>query len=297
MLARGQGLRSGLSEDAWQWRLDLGRWQTLLPGVAVTHSGGVTERQRAWAALLYAGSGAVLTGLAALRLDGLTLDAPVFDVLVPAARQVRAQPSAAWQRSQGYAGGLVRVRAHRVADAAVLVHPHALPPRQRSAASLVHAAAWAPSDRAAETYVAAAVQQGLVTVDLVRAAVELHPRLRRRALVRLVLDEVESGAQARGELDLLRLLRQAGLPRPDALQRAVRGSGLHYLDAWWERQRVVVEVDGGHHRLVGQWEADLTRSNDLVSRRRDVVVLRFTNGQVRHEPARVVAQLTAVLCP
>ena len=162
---------------------------------------------------------------------------------------------------------------------------------------MLHAAAWAGSDRLAESRVAAAVQQRLVRVPDLRSALGQMPRLRRHALVLAVLDDVELGAHARSELDFLALLRRNRLPLPDRLQLLVRTSGVRYLDAWWEAQRVAGEVDGAHHRDVGVWDADVLRANDVqVSQRHDrVVLLRFTTGNLRHDESLVAAQLKAVL--
>lgn len=89
VISRRQALLGGLSEDAWQWRLDTGRWQTPLPGVAVAHSGEVTAPERSRAGVLYAGRGAALTGDAGLVWLGMTLPAPtVVDVAVPTERRV-----------------------------------------------------------------------------------------------------------------------------------------------------------------------------------------------------------------
>lgn len=298
VLARGQALRSGMSEDAWQWRLDRRVWQSVLPGVAVGHSGPVSECQRAWAALLYAGPGAALSGLVALRLDGCTLDIACCDVAVPAGRRVRRQPSPSWRRRPETVPERVPVVVpHEVAALDALVSGQPGPRRTVPDAAVLHAAAWAPSDRAAETFVAVAVQQQLVDPAQARHLLLRTSRLPRRRLLLQVLDDVEQGAHARGELDLLQLLREQSLPAPDRLQMRARTDRRYYLDAWWEKQRVAVELDGAHHRDVAQWEADLLRSNDVLTSRSAVgaVVLRFTLGRLRHDRARVAQQLRAAL--
>ncbi|MGI9005092.1 MAG: type IV toxin-antitoxin system AbiEi family antitoxin domain-containing protein [Streptosporangiaceae bacterium] len=53
-----------------------GRWQRLLPGVFLTVTGTPAQDQREMAALLYAGRGATLTGLAVLRRHGLRVTSP-----------------------------------------------------------------------------------------------------------------------------------------------------------------------------------------------------------------------------
>jgi very-short-patch-repair endonuclease len=77
----------------------------------------------------------------------------------------------------------------------------------------------------------------------------------------------------------------------------VRLGGLRSLDAWWERQRVAAELDGAHHRAVDQWEHDLLRANDVLvaGRRSGTVLLRVTTGDLRHDGARVAAQLASTL--
>jgi hypothetical protein len=320
VVGRRQAMLAGLSEDQWQWRLDSGRWQSVLPGVAVVHSGPVTERQRAFAAVVYAGEGARLSADAALVVHGMRhLPVTVVHVAVPAGRVVRPQAYAApgdtgganserdrardrsgstgWRVGDGSSDEQHRLEPHQVSHLALLAHPVRRPATVRPAPAVLHAAAWAPSDRAAEWRIAAAVQQRLVAPQQLRTALADMSRLHRRPLVRAVLDDVEQGAHAAGELDFLRFLRVHALPPPDRLQRPVRSGTLRYLDAWWERQRVNVELDGAHHRRVGAWEDDALRANDVVvAERHDrIVLLRFTRGNLRHDGPRVASQLRAVL--
>ena len=292
VLTRRQALRGGLTEDQWQWRLDTERWQPLMPGVVATHTGPVTLRQQSWAAVLACGPGACLSGDAALAAFGMPLgDLRVLHVAVPEERVVVSRVLAPAGTTA------VRVAPRRVKELSGWRHPARLPPTVRVPAAVLHAAAWASSDRAAEWRVAAAVQQRRVAVSDLRRALTSMPRLRRHALVSTVLDDVEHGAHAASELDFLRFLRRWRLPAPDCLQRPVRLGRLRYLDAWWERPRVAAELDGAHHRSVGDWESDLLRANDvLVAGRHDgTTLLRFTPGNLRHDGERVAAQLAAVL--
>lgn len=290
VLSRRQARLTGLSAAAWQWRLDRGTWQAVLPGVVVGHSGAVTDEQRAWAALLYAGDGAALSADSALIEHGMQLDAPaVVHVAVPPDRIVRPQRFAD--------DPAVRVLAHRVSGLDGWRHPVREPAVLRVVPAVLHAGAWAPSDRAAEWRMAAAVQQRLVRPADLRTELVGLLTLPRRRLLLAVVDDVELGAHAGSELDFLRFLRSHGLPAPDQLQRPVRAGNRCYLDAWWERQRVTVELDGAHHRLVGQWEHDALRANDVVlAERHDrVLLLRLTPGNLRHDGPRVAAQLRAAL--
>ena len=291
VISRRQARLGGLSEDQWQWRLDSGRWRAVLPGIAVAHSGTPTQRQRAWAAVLSAGRGGALSADAALVEWGMRLPAPdVLHVAIPEERRVVS-------RDLAHTTEPVRVEAHRVRRLSQLAHPARQPPVVRVAPAVLHAAAWARSDRAAEWRVAAAVQQRLVRPPDLRQALSKMPRLHRRNLLGTVLHDVEHGAHAASEIAFLRMLRRHGLPLPDRLQRPIRYGSVRYLDAWWERQRVTVEIDGAHHRLVGTWDDDALRGNDVVlAERHDrVLLLRLTTGSLRHDQPRVVAQLRAAL--
>ena len=292
VIARRQALAGGLTQEQWQWRLET-RWRSLLPGVAVAHTGPVTPEQRARAAVLYAGPGAHLSGDAALVLLGMRLPSPsVVQVAVPEERAVRPQVFAARNDEP-----TVRLEPHRVRGLDAWVHPVRVPPVLRPQVAALHAAAWAPTERSGEWRVAAAVQQRITRPADLRAALQRMPRLPRRALLSAVIDDVELGAHATSELDLLRFLRRHRLPAPDRLQRPVRTGGLRYLDAWWERQRVVAEMDGAHHRLVGTWDEDVLRANSvvLVERHERVLLLRFTAGNLRHDAELVAAQLAQAL--
>lgn len=291
VLARRQALRSGLTEDAWQWQLDRRAWSAVLPGVAVCHSGEPTDRQLAWAAVLYAGEGAALSADAALVDLGMRLPAPdVLHVAIPERRIVVAQTFAGTERE-------ARVQPHRVRDLEDLRHPARLLPVVRATAAVLHAAAWAASDRAAEWRIAAAVQQRAVRVEDLRSALDDLPKLKRRALVRSVLDDVQFGAHARSELDFLALLRRNLLPLPDELQVRPRTEEVRYLDAVWKRQRVAAEIDGAHHVEVGAWDADVLRANSVVVAHRGdgLALIRFTSGNLRNDEPVVVQQLRALL--
>lgn len=290
VVGRRQARLGGLSEDAWQWRLDTGRWQAVLPGVAVTHNGEVTARQRAWAGLVYAGDGAALSADAALVEHGMRLpDLRSVDVAVPEQRRVAAQQ---FRPSEN-----VRLVPHRVRRLPELVHPVRAPVCLRVAPAVLHAVAWAATDRAGEWRLAAAVQQRLVRPADLRAALADSRSLPRSALIGVVLDDVELGAHAASELGLLRFLRRHRLPAPDRLQRPVRAAGVRYLEAWWERQRVTVEVDGAHHRSVSVWEDDVLRANEVVlgEQHDRVLALRPTTGNLRHDGDRVARQLATAL--
>lgn len=288
VLARQQALASGLGEAGWNWRLDNGYWRAVLPGVAVTHSGEPTDKQRAWASVLHAGSGAALSGDAALVELGFTLkDLRRVDVGVPWPREVRGH---------ALLGG-PRLKCHTVRHFSQWVHAARPLAVVRAAPAVLHAAAWAPTDRAAEWRIAAVVQQGLATAVDVRTALTGMSRLPRRAFLHEVIDDVDLGAHAGSELEFLRFCRHHRLPEPDELQVLVRAGGKRYVDARYVRQRVSVEVDGAHHRLVEQWDADALRSLHLAVAHRGSgeTLVRLTKGNLRHDGSQVAGLLRQLL--
>ena len=93
VVSRGQLLVLGMKNNAMQWRIRAGGpWQVLLPGVYLSQTGAPNLRQKAMAALLYAGPGSLITGPVAMMHHGLR--SPVLletvDVLVPMRRQRRS---------------------------------------------------------------------------------------------------------------------------------------------------------------------------------------------------------------
>lgn len=271
-----------IGEPAVRWRLCSGRWQRPCRGVLVTHSGGISEREWLWIAVLGAGPQAVLGGLTAARLDGLTgFDERATHLLLPACRQVRTS--------------LPGVVVHR---SRVLgpddVHPALLPPRTRLARSLLDAAAWSGSGNGARAVLAAGVQQRLVRADQLTLALERFPRLPRRALIAATLTDIAGGAEALSELDFARLARRYGLPAPDRQVMRRDGDGRRrWLDAYWAEAHLVVEVDGLWHMEATAWWADMRRDNDLTIS--GLRVLRFPAFAVRDQPEVVAAQIRAAL--
>jgi uncharacterized protein DUF559 len=271
--------RRCLGESALRWRLTSGRWQRASHGVLVAQPGPLTQEQRLWVSVLATGHGAVLAGLTAARLEGLTgfEDERTF-VLIPERRQVRKDlPGVVVHRSQVLRPG---------GD----VHPARRPPRTRIARSIVDAAAWAATDRGARAILAAGVQQRLTRAADLSAMVEQLPRLRRRALMRQTLADVAGGAEALSELDFCDLVRRFGLPEPDRQVLRTDGHGRRYLDVVWERARLVVEIDGRWHMEAQAWWADMERDNELTVD--GYRVLRFPAFVVRDNP-EVVAKLIA----
>ena len=85
VVARRQAIACGMTENAIRHRIRAdGPWQVALPGVYVVGRGGLSDRQRAVAAFLYAGRAIAITGLTAIAWHGLPARrSELIDVLVP----------------------------------------------------------------------------------------------------------------------------------------------------------------------------------------------------------------------
>ncbi|HTS99702.1 MAG TPA: DUF559 domain-containing protein [Streptosporangiaceae bacterium] len=271
-----------LGRPAVRWRLASGRWQLVTPTVIVTQSGPLTARQRLWVSLLAAGEGAVLGGLTAAALDGLTgFDDRRVYLLIPGSRHLSLTPPS----------GIVVHRSRLLGSADV--HPSRRPPRTRLGRSLVDAAAWAATDQAARAILAAGVQQRLIRPDDLSRAVERCQRMPRRALMRATLADVAGGAEALSELDFCDLIRRYRLPEPDRQFERLEEQGRRWLDAVWEWARLVAEIDGRWHMDARAWWADMRRDNDLTID--GYRVLRFPAFAVRDDPRRVAMQIGRAL--
>ncbi|MEU1888693.1 hypothetical protein [Micromonospora sp. WMMD987] len=268
--------------------LATGRWERVCRGILRAGGGPVTVDQARWVAVLAAGTDAVLAGLAAAQAGGLRgrWRYETVDVLIPYHRQA---PDLLRRLPLGMPAVRVRRTRHLDDD-----RQRGRPDRTTMARSLVDAAQWMRSDDDAQAVLAAGCQQRRVTPDELDSVARRLPRLRRAAVIRRTIGDLAGGAEALSEIDLVRLCRRYGLPRPELQERRRDADGrTRYLDAYWRRWGLHVEVDGAHHMDVRHWAADLRRQNGVwISGDR---ILRFTAFDVRHRPDEVAAQLRAAL--
>lgn len=276
---------AGLTAGEVRAQVAAGRWRRHGRAV-VTHTSALDVEERWAVALVNAGPSAVLTSFTALQAVGLRgWERDAVHVLVPA-----RPPRIAVEDIEvvaGYSGrwppplDLARERCHARAPA------------------LLRAAASFRSTRPAVGIVAAAVTQGVVDARDVVAELDGSTRTRHRSVLQAACHDIQGGAQALSEIDLVQLCRRHGLP-PPTLQRVRRepSGRRRYLDASWELPGGVVvgvEVDGAYHLDVRQQAADSVRSNELVLT--GTRLLRFPAWFVRTCPGQVAAQLRILLAP
>jgi hypothetical protein len=282
VISRRQALRCGLTRDAVAYRIRPGGpWRRLLDGIYLAQTGDPTVPQKEMAALLHAGPGGVLTGRAALYGLGLVTAEPRrFDVLVPAARRP---------------GSAAFVAVHRTARLPQRViregrRSYALPPR-----ALADAARFMTDLSEVRALIAAAVQRGDCPLHaLVRELAE-SPR-QGSARLRQVVAEVADGVRSVTKAEFRHLIKRARLPMPMFNARLFRADGAFIAapDAWWPEAGVAAEVDSKQwHLSPADWARTLRRHAEMSSH--GILVLHFTPGQIRSDPAAVAAAIADTL--
>jgi hypothetical protein len=285
IIARWQVLAAGHDDNWIENRLRRREWARVHRGVYVAHTGPVTWRQQAWAALLFYWP-AALCGRSAVHLTSSGAssgDRPVgplpVEVAVDGARHVRRIPG---------------ISVTRVTDLAAHVQPNRTPHRVRLEHALVHAASAARTDAEALALLADACQQGRTTATRLVDALEGDCRLPRRRFLLEVMRDVATGTYSVLEHRYLtRVERPHGLPTARR-QRAVRhGRTSAYRDVEYVGTGVVVELDGrlGHELAADRWQ-DAERDIDSVLA--GDITLRLTWKQVL-DPCRSAAVVARVL--
>lgn len=256
-----------------------GPWRWLLPGVVLIQSGMPSGRQRARAALAYAGPGTQLTGARAASLHGLrrTGDDDGVHVLLPHARRCRS------------VGPVLVERTTRLPEP-VMVRGLPLAPVVRA---VLDRARRLREREAVQALVAEAVQRRFCTPA--ELADELDAGSKRgTALVRRELAGIRGGARSVPEVRAMRLVRSSGLPEPlwnvPLLDDCGRLIGIP--DAWWSEVGLAWEIDSLAYHL-GPADYDRTLRRDARYAAAGISFLPTLPSRLSSEPAAVVAELTA----
>lgn len=287
ILTRSQLALCGVSEGRIRAQLKAERWSLVSPTVVATFTGELTESQRAWAAVLHAGGGAMLGSLTAARRAGLVgWERAEITVLVPYRDDVPRPMQ-----------GVHFVRTRR--NIAALRAPGSGVPCCHIEAAVLMFASSAKSKRTAEGVVAAAVQQRLTTTERLAGWLEWLKPLRRAPLLRTALEDIAGGAQSVAEIDVRRLCKQHRLTLPARqIKRRDAEGRVRSTDCEWDLdngRKLVLEVDGPFHMEVHHWEADIARQRALTDL--DRITIRCTAREVRDETDRIASDLRRLGVP
>lgn len=282
VVTRAQARGSGLSDEAIEHRVASGRWQRIHPGVYATYSGPVSREVRLWAAVLYAGPGAVLSHETAAELQRLVdKSAPFIHLTVPSARRVAERE------------GLVIHRARRVLPGRRF--PPGVLPQTLVDDTLLDLIDEAGTFGEVCALVTRMFGRQLTSEGRLRATAQLRKRLRWRSDVDALITESAHGTHSRLEYHYDRDVERAhGLPRSERQTRYTRLDGSKgFRDRVYQQYQVVVELDGvSAHPEEDRW-ADRERDNHAAMLRQQT--LRFGWKHVRHQSCDTAAMTAIVL--
>jgi very-short-patch-repair endonuclease len=280
VISRDQAHSCGMTDSAVRHRIRAdGPWQVVLPGIYLAGHGGLTARQRAIAAYLYAGEPFAITGPAALGFYSLpSVPTEIVDVLVPL-RCRRKDVMFARLHRTSVVPDLCRAGAVSYASPARAVADAA---RQLSSLTDVRAV------------VAGSVQRGKVTVRQLASELSAGP-VRGSAQVRIALTEVAAGVRSAAEAELRVLIKRERLPEPMFNAKLLVGRELIAIaDAWWPDAAVIVEVDSREwHLSPADWERTTVRHARLTGL--GILVLHFSPRRIRKAGREVAAEIRATL--
>ncbi len=252
VVTSAQAATAGMTRSATRARVQTGRWQPVHRGVYATFSGQVSRLAELWAAVLYAGPGAMLSHQTAAELARV-IDTPsqLVHVTVPAERRVSRTP------------GMV---VHVSARASEMLHPARVPPQTRIEETVLDLVDQADRLDDAVGWVTRALGRRLTTQDRLRAALAQRARLRwRRELTELLSPDLAglmSVLERRYQRDVE---RRHGLPAGARQVRARRGDRTEYRDVLYGEYATCVELDGRlAHPGEDRWR-DIRRDNAVAA--------------------------------
>ena len=247
----GQAEQLGLGRHSRARLIKAGQWQRVEGLVLAVHPFPLSWTAQTWAGVLLAGNAARLTGEAAAHLHGLTEIAPErIDVL--GTYPVHDRPPWYFHRER------VGARDNRSPGD---------PPRTTLEDTVLDLCEGADVKQVVH-WLTTAVQSRRTSPARIRRALASRRRYAGRALLLEMLGDVGQGAHSPLELRYLRDVERAhGLPRGE---RQHTSRHRHQRDVYYERYRLVVELDGrlGHEGTGRFRDMAGTTTPPLTARRR-----------------------------
>ena len=263
-----------------------GRWQRLLPGVVLMHTGTPTARERHLGCLAYAGARAVVTGTTALRSYGLRsvarLQCDQIHLLVPHDCRRQSHP------------GLIVERTRRLPEGSDLHLVRGIPVTPLARA-LVDACRRLPSVEDIREVVCDAVQNHRLDLAALRRELDACAR-QRTAGARMVVREIEAGVRFAAEARARELIRSRHLPEP------IYNPEIHTSDG-----RFIARPDGYYPQWACGYDIDSrrwhlsARAYEATVRRRGfigrfgIVMLAVTPERIFEDPDGFIEDLRGVL--
>jgi hypothetical protein len=283
VVSRQQARDAGWPEGTIDGRLRSGTWQWLGRGAYATFTGDLSREARLWAAVLWAGPGAVLSHETAAEIHGLT-DKPgaQIHVTVPAKRRPGQR-----QKIRG-------VVIHRSRCLVPEWQPPWRLPRTSVEDTVLDLVAKARTFDDAYGWISKAVGRRLTSPQRLNDALARRPRIRWRTWIAAALTDAAEGVHSPLERNYVNGVERAhGLPTARRQAKRRHGSGTRYLDNLYEQQGLCVELDGqAAHPAEGRWR-DTRRDN--ANRVQGTETLRYGWPDVTENRCRTAAEIGAVL--
>jgi len=280
VVTRGQILGAGLAKDLIYTRVRSGHWQRIHPGVYAMFSGEPSREARLWAAVLYAGPGAVLSHHTAAELWKLADEASsLIHVTVPSERRVTRR---------------LGITVHLSARASSARHPVRNPPQTRVEETVIDLWETARTLDDAVGWVTRALGRRLTTQDKLREALEARARVRHRRQLSELLSPDAVGIHSVLEYRYVRdVERPHGLTGAKRQVRVRRDGRTEYRDQLYDKYGTAIELDGQlAHPGNTRWN-DIRRDNAAAAM--GVTTLRYGWRDVTTSPCLVAAQIAEVL--
>jgi hypothetical protein len=282
---RPQALDAGISQRQISYRLRSGAWQRVYPGVYATFTGQLSRDARMWAAVRFAGEGAMVSHETAAEVHGM-IDKPTssIHVTVPLSRR----PA----RTRSPVRGIVIHRSDQSREH--LPGPFKLP-LARVDDTVLDLVADAPTFDHAYTWISRAVFRNLVTVSALRAALARRSRIRWRAWLNDAFAEAQAGVMSPLELHYVRDVERAhGLPASQHQARRKLNGKTHFKDNWYPEYRLAIEIDGPAYHENEQVQRDRERDNTNLAQD-DVKTFRFGPVAVTEHACETAAMIAVTL--
>jgi len=282
VVSRQQLLRAGGSSNTITANVKRGVWQPVHPGVYRTVTGDVSWEARLWAAVLYAGPGALLSHETAAEVLGLTnRRCALIQVTVPASRRVRAPRGVAVHYSSF---DYPRWRPQR-----------GVPPHTFYAETIIDLVAAADNLDDVVAWVSRGIARNMVSAGQLRAAAVARRRFRWRGEIAEVIDRVAGGSHFPLEFRYGRDVERAhGLPAATRQAKFTKPDGTRgFRDRYYEEFGLIVELDGRESHPEEQRDRDRARDNEAAAT--TGATLRYGWADIYRTPCETAGQLYRAL--
>jgi hypothetical protein len=282
VVSRRQVLRAGVPRSTIESKVKHGLWQQLHPGVYGAFTGVTPWAACLWAAVLYAGPGALLSHETAAEVLGLTdRRCPIIHVTIPARRRVKPPSGVAVHRSTF---DYPRWRPQR-----------GIPPHTFYGETIIDLVAAADNLDDVIAWVSRGIARNLLSEAQLQAAATARRRFRWRDQIDEVIERVAGGSHFPLEFRYDRDVERAhGLPTSEKQVKFVKPDGSRgFRDRCYEEYGLIVELDGNEFHPSERRGQDRARDNEAAAT--TGATLRYSWADIDATPCDTAGQVYRAL--